>query len=184
MNQNVTINAQSYVNFTASTGVTLNTSHENVLLPFLHYINLVSNDNTYDIHLNFSLVNQSFYTVIVSSTSNMSMTAVGFSRLIFDKTAIEAMGSDYFNYGTWTSLNSNFTTLSITIPPNIIDTNLFYGIHSFTLSIPTQIAFTSTFNTTSGYLGYTDASYTRMQFSYLHHKLRTCPAAYPYYNIT
>jgi hypothetical protein len=50
----------------------------------------------------------------------MKLNYAGFSRLIFDKTAIEAMGNDYFNYGMVLPINSNFLTFSTTIPPNIL----------------------------------------------------------------
>ena len=114
------ITAQFYVNFTSSTGVTLNTSHENVLLPFMHYIDCNTSDTTINIDLNFTLLNSSFYTVIITSSSKMTLNYAGFSRLIFDKTDIEAMGNDYFNYGIIHSFNNNATTLSTTIPPDII----------------------------------------------------------------
>ena len=60
-----------YVNFTASTGVLLNTSHDNALLPFMHYIYCTTNDNSIDIQLDFSLVNGSFYKVTIATTSNI-----------------------------------------------------------------------------------------------------------------
>jgi len=104
-----------------------------VLLPFLHYIDVTTRDGTVDINLNFSLLNSSYYTVIITSTSNMTLNYAGFSRMIFDKTAIEALGSDYFNYGIVYSTNNNATALSTTIPPDIIPSNLFYGLHSFNI---------------------------------------------------
>jgi len=135
--------------------VKLNTSHENVLLPFLHYIDLTSYDTTINIDLTFSLANQSFYLVLIKSTSKMYLNYAGFSRLIFDKTAIEALGNDYFNYGVVQSLNSNDATWCTTIPPDIIDNNLYYGIHSFTIGSSTNLEFSSTFNISLGFLGYT-----------------------------
>jgi len=53
--------------------------------------------------------------------------------MIFDKTAIEAMGDDYFNYGIVSSTNDNQPNLQTVIPPDIIPDNLFYGMHSFTI---------------------------------------------------
>lgn len=154
VNQNSSsISAQYYVNFTSSTGVTLNTSHENVLLPFMHYIDLTSYDGTVDINLNFSLLNGSFYTVVISSTSRMNLEYAGFSRLIFDKTAIEAMGNDYFHYGIAGAVSS--AALGTTIPPDILPANLYYGLHSFTLASPAScLNFSSSYGISSGALDY------------------------------
>ena len=63
----------------------------------------------------------------------MTLKYAGFSRLIFDKTVIEAMGNDYFDYGIVDSLKNNATALSTVIPPDIIPSNLFYGMHSFNI---------------------------------------------------
>lgn len=65
----------------------------------MHNIDVRTNDNTINIDLDFAVVNASFYKVTISSTSNIYINYAGFSRLIFDKTAIEALGNDYFNYG-------------------------------------------------------------------------------------
>ena len=79
---------QYHVNFTRSTGVLLDTAHENVLLPFMHYIYLRTYDTTIDLNLDFILVNGSYYRVTVSTTSHIWVRYAGFSRIIFDKTAI------------------------------------------------------------------------------------------------
>jgi len=93
-----------------------------------------SYDGTIDIDLNFTLVNGSYYTLIVKSDSDIMLNKIAISRMIFDKTAIEAMGSDYFDYGIVTSTDNNATALSTTIPPNILPANLFFGMHSFTIT--------------------------------------------------
>lgn len=158
------------------------------MLPFLHYIDIQTYDNTIDINLNFSLVNGSYYTVIISSTSRIYINYVGFSRLIFDKTAIEALGNDYFNYGIVSASNNNSTALNTIIPPDIISANLYYGLHSFTIVTNlSSINFNSSYNITSGFIGYTGNSpyvFKTMKFSYMHHKTRVCPAGFPYYNIS
>jgi len=85
------------------------------------------------------------------------------------------------------STNNNNTALSTTIPPDIIPSNLYYGMHSFTITTGlSTLDFTSSYGTSSGAIGYTSQgtfSYSKMQFSYMHHKTRTCPSNYPYYNI-
>lgn len=145
-------------------------------------------DSVIDINLNFSLVNGSYYTVIVSSSSNCDINTIGFSRLIFDKTAIEALGNDYFNYGIVSATNNNSTQLSTIIPPNILPANLYYGLHSFTISTGlSTLNFNSSYNITSGWIGYSSLGtyvFSKMKFSFMHHKTRTCPAGYPYYNIS
>jgi len=154
----------------------------------MHYIDLTTYDNTVDINLDFTVCNQSFYTVIISSTSRLYLNYAGFSRLIFDKTAIESMGNDYFNYGIISSINNNATTLSTIIPPDIITSNLYYGLHSFTVTTGlSSLNFTSAYTINTGAIGYTSVggyNYAKMKFSYIHHKTRTCPAGYPYYNIS
>lgn len=85
----------------------------------------------------------------------MTLKFAGFSRLIFDKTAIEALGSDYFNYGIISALNNNSSALATTIPPDIIPSNLFYGMHSFTISTSlAEINFISSYDISSGLIGY------------------------------
>ena len=177
-----------HVNFTRSTGVTLNPAHENVLLPFMHYIECATYDNTIDIGLEFGLLNTSYYMVRVSSTSNMWVKYTGFSRIIFDKTAIEALGNDYFNYGTVTSNNDNIPGLTTTIPPDIIPSNLFYGLHSFFIDTGlSELNFTSSYTVNTGAIGYaTQGSYNfnKMMWSYMHHKTRNCPPSHSFYNIS
>jgi hypothetical protein len=118
----------------------------------------------------------------------MFINYAGFSRLIFDKTAIEALGNDYFNYGIISAINNNSSQLSTTIPPNILPANLYYGLHSFTITTGlAALSFTSSYDVNSGFIGYVPVApyvFSKMKFSYMHHKTRTCPAGYPYYNIS
>ncbi len=133
-------------------------------------------------------MNSSYYAVVITSASNMSIQFVGFSRLIFDKTGIEALGNDYFNYGIVSATNNNSTQLSTIIPPDILPANFYYGMHSFSIGTGlSALSFTSSYDINSGFIGYTSVSpyvFTKMKFSYMHHKTRTCPAGYPYYNIS
>lgn len=177
-----------FVNFTASTGVLLDTSHDNALLPFMHYIYCSSNDNTIDIQLDFTLVNGSFYKVQIATTSNIYIKYAGFSRLIFDKTAIEALGNDYFHYGIVVATTSNAAQLQTNIPPDIIPANLFFGLHSINVqSGNSWVDFTSTYTVNTGDLQLTPVgsfTFENMKYSYMHHKTRTCPVTHPYYNIS
>ena len=142
----------------------------------MHYMDANTSDSTININLDFTLINGSFYTVIITSTSNMFLNYAGFSRLIFDKTAIEAMGNDYFNYGIIYSLSNNNATLLTTIPPDIIPTNLCYGLHSFNIQTGlSQLNFTSAYNITSGLIAMTSTGtyvYYEMKFSYMQPKTR------------
>ena len=81
--------------------------------------------------MSFTLLNGSYYGVTFSTISSMRVNYAGFSRMIFDKTAIEALGDDYFNYGIVSSTSNSQPALATTIPPDIIPANLFYGLHSF-----------------------------------------------------
>lgn len=151
----------------------------------MHYIDLEAYDGPPSIRLNFSVLNSSYYSVLITSPSKMYLKYAGFSRLIFDKTAIEALGSDYFNYGIVVSQTNN---LSTTIPPDIITENLYYGMHSFTLPSGTScFSYSSSYNVSSGFMAFLNSSscgFALMRFSYMHHKTRTCPTGYPYYNIS
>jgi hypothetical protein len=73
----------------------------------MHNIDVRTYDNTINIDLDFIVINSSYYKVTISSTSNIYINFAGFSRLIFDKTAIEALGNDYFNYGIAEAVNNN-----------------------------------------------------------------------------
>ena len=154
----------------------------------MHYIHCRSYDNTIHINLDFTLLNASYYKVVISSTSNIYLEYAGFSRLIFDKTAIEALGNDYFHYGIVASTNDNATALATVIPPDIIPTNLFFGLHSFNIQTGlSQLNFSSAYTIGSGAIalsrlgGY---SFAEMRWSFMHHKTRTCPATHPFYNIS
>ncbi len=108
-------------------------NHENVVLPFVHYLDITTYDSTIELNLVFYLSSSTTYSVTYKSKSDMFLNYAGFSRLIFDKTAIEALGNDYFNYGIVSSLDNNDATLTTIIPPDIIPANLFYGMHSFNI---------------------------------------------------
>jgi hypothetical protein len=158
------------------------------MLPFLHYIDIESNDGTMDLSLSFTLLNASYYQVIIGTSSNMYINYCGFSRLIFDKTAIEAMGSDYFNYGIVYATNNSTAALATVIPPDIIPENLYYGLHSFNIQTGlSQLNFSSAYTVNTGNIGLARGGgyyFSEMRWSYMHHKTRTCPVDHPYYNIS
>lgn len=69
--------------------MTLDLTHENGMLAFQHIMDADSSDNCYNIDIVFQIFNASFYEVIISTEcSTMSLYRFGFSRIIFDKTAI------------------------------------------------------------------------------------------------
>ena len=77
-----------------------------------------SSNYCYNLFLEFDIVNASFYHVgISSSCQGMRMYKFGFSRIIYDKTAIEALGYNYFNYGKLNSYYSNSSSLEVTLDP-------------------------------------------------------------------
>lgn len=86
-----------YVNFTASTGVTLNLANDNTMLAFQHMIDVTSPSLCFEIDIIFRVFNASFYEVqIGSQCAGLQLTTFGFSRIIFDRTAIQALGFSYF----------------------------------------------------------------------------------------
>ena len=91
-------------------------------------------------------------------------------RIIFDKSAIEAMGNNYLKYGIISSTNNNNTTLYTTILPDILHGSLFYGLHSFTITTDlSRLNFNSSYNVSTGFLGYTSV-YSKIKFNFLHYK--------------
>ena len=66
--------------------------------------------------------------------------------------------------------------------------NLYYGMHSFTLKSGIScFTYSSSYNVSSGFMAFLNSSncgFATMRFSYMHHKTRTCPPGYPYYNIS
>lgn len=105
-----------------------------------------------DIDLDFSLTNGSYYQLIITTQADMTLKQIAVSRMIFDKTAIEAIGNDYFDYGV--VAGSNNTNILTTIPPDILPSNLFFGLHSFTIPIGvSKINYKSAYNISTGSLG-------------------------------
>jgi hypothetical protein len=88
------------INFTFTTGTTLDLTHDNAMLVFQHIWNLSNVSNgCYGVDIAFVVVNASFYQATFTSNCSLQHCALGFSRFIFDKTAIESLGSQYFSYG-------------------------------------------------------------------------------------
>jgi hypothetical protein len=72
------------------------------------------------------------------------------------------MGNDYFDYGI--VAGSNNANLITTIPPDILPSNLFYGLHSFTISTGVgQLNYKSNYTISSGSIGlYPQTGFTHM----------------------
>jgi hypothetical protein len=66
------------------------------MLAFQHIIDVQSSALCFQIDIIFRVFNESFYEVKIATTCAMNMTVFGFSRIIFDKTAIQALGFCYF----------------------------------------------------------------------------------------
>jgi hypothetical protein len=77
-----------FVNFTQSTNVTLNLTNDNAMLAFQSMFNVTSPSLCFSIDIIFVILNSSHYQVKVSTFCNMTLGQFGFSRIIFDKTAI------------------------------------------------------------------------------------------------
>ena len=121
---------------------------------------ITSNTGEIDIDLNFSLINGSFYTLVISTQADMTLNNIAISRMIFDKTAIEAIGNDYFDYGIVAGTNN--ADLVTTIPPDILPSNLFFGIHSFAIPASVgKIYYKSNYTINTGSIGlYPQTGYT------------------------
>lgn len=104
----------------------------------------------------------------------------GFSRIIFDKTDIESMGVNYFDFGALSSTNSNNSPLTKTFLEFRAD-SFILGLNSF--KIPkTQLsfAFKSVFDSTTFV---TVNNFTKVAFHYWGFRMRNCPDLFPFYNI-
>lgn len=58
------------------------------MLVFLHLIDLTYYGSTIDFSIDMIVRNVSYYSVKIASTSDIYVNYIGFSRMIFDKTAI------------------------------------------------------------------------------------------------
>ncbi len=97
------------------------------------------------------------------------------------------MGDDYFQYGSLVSLNNDLTSLTISVPAPSIVANFIYGLQSFSIVNQSSISFTATSVSAAGTVAFTPTSpfvYKRIQFDYMHHKKRTCPTGFLYFNIS
>lgn len=106
------------MNFTSVGGIYLNLSNVNCMLTFQHTFDLYQNSNCYDLKSPLTFLNQSFYEVNITVTCvGLTLYKYGASGIVFDKTAIEAGGYYYFNYGCVTATNSDTSPLTFTISP-------------------------------------------------------------------
>jgi hypothetical protein len=63
------------------------------------------------------------------------------------------MGNDYFDYGVVIGLNN--ANVVTTIPPEILPSNLFFGLHSFTISTGvSQLNYKSNYTISTGSIGF------------------------------
>lgn len=126
----------------------------------------------------FRIFNQSFYEVVITSNcSTMSLYQFGFSRIIFDKTAIEALGYCYFQFGELRATNGDNNPLTFTTSPFFAN-NFMLGMKSFSLQLNKfkfrcNIGSTTTVSNTG--------SYKYLSFMYWSFRWRVCPTGYPYF---
>lgn len=169
------------MNFTNSTGMVLNSLHDNAMLIYQDTIDVVtySTPKCFEVTYTISILNSSYYEALVTSNCpSMDLWSLGASRIIFDKTAIEAGGYYYFEYGEMISLNSNISALTYT--PNLFQSNSFMmGMTSFRISGQIKLNFTSILGPTCTVSS--AISYLKLTFMYLSMKYRTCPGSNPYF---
>ena len=106
------------------------------------------------------------------------MYAFGFSRMIFDKTAIEALGFCFFQFGELQATNGNTNPLTLTTTP-FFSTNFMMGMKSFHVNGPNKLKFSTTLASTTSVSS--PISFTYLSFMYWSFKKRVCPAGYPYF---
>jgi hypothetical protein len=101
------------------------------MLAFQHFFDLFSTPNgCYGIDIYFYVFNESYYQANFVTSCKLNASVFGFSRIIFDKTSIEALGYQYFSYGELDSVNGDSSPLTFqTIP--YIDGNFMLGMKSW-----------------------------------------------------
>ncbi len=148
------------------------------MLAFQHIIDVQSSALCFQIDIIFRVFNESFYEVKIATTCLMNMTVFGFSRIIFDKTAIQALGFCYFQYGLLESTNGNTSPLTFSTTP-FISNNFMMGMKSFHVNVVNSFKFTTTIGTTTSVASTT--MFTYLSFMYWSFKLRVCPTGFPYF---
>lgn len=167
------------LNFTSSTGMVLNLANVNCLLVFQHTFDLFQGNKCFDLQNTLRILNQSFYEVnITANCTALTLYKFGASRLIFDKTTIEADGYYYFSYGSISATNSNTSSLTFATNPYFSGSYML-GLNSFALSGMTKIKFVSLTGTTTSISSNT--GFDLLKFYYWSLKYRSCPTTNPYY---
>ena len=92
---------------------------------------MIANSSTlcYNIDIFAKIINANQYIISTSTNCSMYLTKYSYSRLIFDKTAIESLTYCYFTYGEIYGSNNIFTGLTLTTNP-YFNNNFIFGLKS------------------------------------------------------
>lgn len=108
------------------------------------------------------------------------MYSFGFSRIIFDKTAIESLGECFFRFGELQATNNNDSPLTFTTNP-FFSANFMLGMKSFNTEGETKLKFSTSMGTTTSV---SSNKFTSLSFMYWTFRKRVCPAGYPFFQIS
>lgn len=111
----------------------------------------------------------------------MTMYTFGFSRIIFDKTVIEALGYCFFQFGELRATNGNVSPLTFSTSPFFAN-NFLMGMKSFHVNGPNKIKFDTTIAATTSVSS--NIAFTYLSFMYWSFKKRVCPVGYPYFQVS
>lgn len=149
------------------------------MITFQHTFDLYHSSKCFDLQNTLRILNQSFYEVNVTTTcSGLKMYQFGATRMIFDKTAIEAEGYYYFTYGCITATNSDTSPLTFIINPFFSGAYML-GLNSFFVTGQTKVKFVSATGTNTTISSTTN--FNLLKFCYWSMKFRTCPTPSPYF---
>ena len=147
------------------------------MLAFQHIIDVVSPSGCFEVDIVFRIFNQSFYEVVASTSCSLTLYAFGFSRMIFDKTAIEALGYCFFQFGELQALNGNTSPLTFTTNPFFAN-NFMMGMKCFNVNT-NRLKFTATIGTTTSVAS--PIAFKYLSFMYWSFRKRVCPTGFPYF---
>ena len=168
------------INFTASTGVVLDMTHDNSMMAFNTFLNATSFDECYEVIIDFYLLNESFYRASLTSDCAMNVSLWGFSRYIFDKTDIESFGVCFFEYGSIEAFDGEDAPLTVTLQ-RFSSNNFMYGMNSYSIMATVPILFTSVIGATT--TSVSNTNFKMLRFMYWAFNYRTCEIDYPYFNL-
>lgn len=129
------------VNFTSSTGESMNLAHTVKMLVFTNSINMKRNSGKFNWTVSGVFVNSNNYTLTLFTSGNTTISNYTYSRIIFDQTALQATQLTYVDAGELVGLNTAWASLTLSIPWKN-STNFMVGMSSMAYEAAVGISYT------------------------------------------